>query len=189
MRRKIVSVVLTTALLGTAMVVQTAMADVETASISINEEETIEDIISVVNEVLPEASAEVERIYYDVPISKEEQAIIQDVCMYYAIDVKLVLAVACKESNFDETAIGDKGRSLGMYQIQPRYWDNIYNKDGELDLMNKLDATVACCEVLTFLYQKYNDTVRVLNAYNTGDPDNYNGYSSSVMQIRKEIKE
>lgn len=147
----------------------------------------IEYIQKVINHIDAEGPAQIERICYDVPLSADEQAGIQDICIMYGIDMRLVLAIAQKESGFDEAAVGDKEQSLGMYQIQPRYWSHVYGS--ELDLLNKYDATIACCEVLSYLYEKYGSTERVLNAYNTGNPDKYNGYSASILKIREEIRQ
>jgi hypothetical protein len=126
---------------------------------------------------------------YDVPFDFEEQQIMKSICDHYGMDYALILAIAKKESNFDASAIGDQGQSYGMYQIQPRYCYDIYSDEGPIDLLNKYEATVACCKVLTYLYGKFEDTVRVLNAYNTGKPDCYNGYSWDVLRIKEEIEQ
>lgn len=147
----------------------------------------IEYIQNVLTHIDNEDSAQIERICYDVPLSADEQAVIQDICIMYDIDMRLVLAIAQKESGFDAAAVGDRENSFGMYQIQPRYWKHVYGS--ELDLMNKYDATIACCEVLSYLYERYESTERVLNAYNTGSPDRFNGYSASILKIREEIQQ
>ena len=160
----------------------------KTAEAEIQPSPYIEEIVAAVDNISPEAPAEIPKVIYDVPLYEHEQEIIRDICIYYGIDMKLVMAIASKESNYQEDAVGDKGRSLGMYQIQPQYCEDIYNDEGPINLLDKYDATVACCKVLNYLYERYQDTMKVLNAYNTGDPDNYNGCSADILRIMEEIQ-
>jgi len=39
------------------------------------------------------------------------------------------------------------------------------------------------------LYTAYGDTTKVLNAYNTGDPNNYNGYANNILDGITQLKE
>lgn len=119
---------------------------------------------------------------FDVPLSIDVQEQIIDICEAYGYEPELLLAIAMVETSCDEMAIGDNGQSIGMYQIQPRWWKTTRN------LHDAVDSTYVACDVLNVLYEKYGDTTLVLNAYNLGNPNKYNGYSWKVLEKYRELK-
>lgn len=146
---------------------------------------TVEDIVGIINEF--EETTESPSVYtvYDIPIDSDIQVEMEKIAEFYGIDHLLLFAIAMKETGCDPDAVGDSGRSLGMYQIQPRWWTNYI---ATANLHDVLESTDAACFILDYLYSAYGDTMKVLNAYNTGDPNKYNGYSAAVLSIYDELK-
>ena len=63
-----------------------------------------------------------QRIYYNIPMSHELQDVVIDTCAIYGIDEKVVFAQIDAESSFDINKIGDNGDSIGLMQIQPKWY-------------------------------------------------------------------
>lgn len=136
-----------------------------------------------IQNVEPEAN-----IFYDIPISDEEQWNMAMIAGNFRIDYKLLLAIIKTESEFNPNQIGDNGRSFGLMQIQPRWWTSYFNDYGCSDWLSVSDNVTVGCAILRYLYDSYGDTVLVLNAYNTGNPNNYNGYSDRVLSNLYEVQ-
>lgn len=149
--------------------------------IYIDNQYSVDEIVEVIDEHDNICQEDVNYHVYDIPISIPEQIEIAKIAEFYEIDPVLLFAIAYSETNFTPEAVGDNGNSLGMYQIQPRWWKT------EMNLHDILESTVAACEILSYLYANYHDTIFVLNAYNTGNPNKYNGYSTKVMHCYDEI--
>lgn len=147
----------------------------------IDDQYSVDEIVEVIDERNIKYPEDVNYYVYDIPISAPEQIEIIKIAEFYGIDHILLFAIARCETNFTPEAVGDNGRSLGMYQIQPRWWKT------DMNLHDVLESTVAACEILSYLYANYHDTMLVLNAYNTGNPNKYNGYSTRVMNCYDEI--
>lgn len=60
--------------------------------------------------------------YYDVPLSASLQEYIFTLCNSHGIDPVLIISMIFRESSFQATNIGDSGNSLGLMQIQPRWF-------------------------------------------------------------------
>lgn len=119
--------------------------------------------------------------YYELNLSNDEQDIIRKICADYGLEFELVLAICQTETNCNPKEIGDYGNSYGIMQIQPRWWQGYFDKNNCKDWLDIQDNVIVGCEILNYLYTAYEETVRVLNAYNSSDPDYYNGYSDRVL--------
>lgn len=161
----------------------TVQDDVNELVVSLDDQYSVDDMIEIIDIFEEEIPDEIHHQVYDIPLDNDVQIEMQKIAEFYGIDHVLLLAIADKETGFDPDAIGDSGRSLGMYQIQPRWWKT------DKDLHDPLESTAAACEVLSYLYENYGDTIKVLNAYNTGNPNKYNGYSNDVMSRYYDILE
>ena len=67
------------------------------------------------------ASVEPSRVYFDVPLDKDLQNHIMDICEERGIDPRVAFAMIKCESGFRAETTGDGGNSLGLMQIQPRW--------------------------------------------------------------------
>ena len=110
----------------------------------------------------------VKRQYYDIPLSEYVQDVIFDECKKYNISPALVIAMIYQESRFDDTIIGDNGRSYGLMQIQKRYHKDRMIKLGCTDLLDPTQNIRVGVDLLAELKAQNNDIFWVLMAYNGG---------------------
>ena len=140
--------------------------------IEIVEIQTIEPIVSLL---------------YDIPLSDGDQLLIRDISNQFGIDYELLLAIIKTESEFKPNDVGDNGNSLGILQVQPQWWTSNFNAYECKDWFDIRDNVTVGCSILQYLYQHYGETIKVLNAYNSNKPNNFNGYSDSVISNLVEI--
>jgi soluble lytic murein transglycosylase-like protein len=120
-------------------------------------------------------------VLYDVPLDEELQLHIIERADAHGIDPAVIVAMACKESSYRPSAIGDGGKSFGLLQIQPRWHSARMNKLGCADLLDPYQNVVVGIDYLCDLLSKYGDMGKALTAYNRG---HYNG---TVTQYAKTI--
>ena len=117
------------------------------------EEQTTEEIIQL----------------YDVPLDAKLQLYIMDLCEEANISAALVIAVIERESNFNASAVGDSGNSLGLMQIQPKWHQWRMDELGGSDWFNPYNNVAVGVHILAGLFDTYGDDVYlVLMAYNGG---------------------
>lgn len=124
-------------------------------------------------------------IYYEVPFSKEQQDVMRCIAQEHGIDFKLLLAIGYTESRWNTMATSKSG-SMGVFQVQPKWWSKFIQGR---DLYDLYVNTEVACKILQEMYGKYTYTRNVLNAYNTGDSTNNNGYADLVLTHLAQIKE
>lgn len=105
---------------------------------------------------------------YDVPLDEDLQLYIMDLCEEVNISAALVIAVIERESNFNASAVGDSGNSLGLMQIQPRWHQERMNRLGCSNLLNPYENVAVGIDILAGLFAEYEDLAFVLMAYNGG---------------------
>lgn len=128
--------------------------------------------------------------FFDVPLSEDLQIHIFESCEEYNIDPAIIVAMACKESTYNASAIGDNGDSFGLLQIQP-YWH--YGRMVSLGCTDLLDPFQNVTVGVDFLCEQLNryggDMGKALTAYNQG---HYNGtvtdYANTILSIAEELK-
>lgn len=118
---------------------------------------------------------------YDVPLEVPLQEHIIEQADEHGIDPAVIVAMACKESSYRPSAIGDSGKSFGLLQIQPRWHSARMSKLGCTDLLDPYQNVVVGIDYLCDLLSKYGDMGKALTAYNRG---HYNG---TVTQYAKTI--
>lgn len=106
--------------------------------------------------------------YFDVPLDESLQDYIFEVCASYDVDPALVVAIIKKESNFNDDAKGDSGRSLGLMQIQPRWHQARMDRLGCPDLLNPYNNVTVGTDILAELFRTGKSLEWVLMAYNGG---------------------
>lgn len=133
-------------------------------------------------------------LIYDVPLEPELQIHIKQLCDSYGVDMPLVLAIIGQESNYQENAVGDRGNSIGLMQIQPQHHQSRMDKLGATDLLNPKDNVTVGIDILAELLRE-QDTEWAVTAYNAGkkaaDFNKQVGviseYAESVMILREDI--
>jgi len=139
-------------------------------------------IIPVDVQVVEIRNAEpVENLFYDIPLSDSDQLLIREISNQFGIDYELLLAIIKTESEFKPNDVGDNGNSLGILQVQPQWWTSNFNAYECKDWFDIRDNVTVGCSILQYLYQHYGETIKVLNAYNSNKPNNFNGYSDKVL--------
>lgn len=117
--------------------------------------------------IVPTTVAE-ETVYFDVPLSHEIQDFIFAECEEKNIAPALVIAIIERESNYNSDAVGDKGKSLGLMQIQSRWHSERMEKLGVTDLMNPYENIKVGIDLIADLRETNSDVLYVLMAYNGG---------------------
>ena len=140
-----------------------------------------------------------QRTYFDCPLSHDLQDYIANLCEEASIDPAVIIAMIGRESGYRENAKGDKGKSLGLMQIQPRWhYDRMEKLDCD-DLLDPYDNVTVGIDFLAELTDKYDGNINMaLMAYNagaTGAKKNWfskgvyeNKYSRAVMKLAEDLK-
>lgn len=138
--------------------------------------------------------------YFDCPLSHNLQDFIASLCEESSIDPAVIIAMIGRESGYRADAKGDKGKSIGLMQIQPRWHSERMEALDCDDLLDPYDNVTVGIDFLGELIEKYDGNVNMaLMAYNagaTGAKRNWfskgiyeNKYSKAVMKLAEELKE
>ena len=132
--------------------------------------EPVEEIV-VTAEEPAEIIEEPESIYtyYDVPLTDEQQEIIQTIAHENCVPYEIVLGVMYAESNFRPEAVGDSGNSLGIMQVQPKWHTWRLEETGGSDWMDAVDNAKVGIHILAEKLENYGNVEKALVVYNMGD--------------------
>lgn len=153
-----------------------------------SEEASAEEILETVTE---EAPTEPEFSGYDfIPLPNDFQKQVNIFCDEHDISFNIVMAVIRTESNFQMNIVGDNGNSIGLMQIQPRWWQSLANIHG-LDIYEPIDNVHLGIIILTDLIKRNsNDLNKALKQYNSGNPNTtFTGYIDKVHANSKWLNE
>lgn len=117
---------------------------------------------------IDEKNEELERVYYDVPLSEDLQDHIFNLCDEKGIEYKVAMALIHTESRFDATCVGDSGNSLGLMQIQPRWHYERMERLGCNDLLDPYQNVTVGLDLFSDLLEEYGVVEYALMAYNGG---------------------
>lgn len=141
-----------------------------------------------VTESTEESDPEIEYTFYDVPLDIETQKEVISICSEYGLEYELILGIITVEcESFNPKSTGDGGASLGLMQIQPKWWSDTMEREGVTDLLDPLQNIRCGCAILNELKNTYGTEYRALQAYNTGRPDTKNGYAEKVYRRVDEL--
>ena len=111
----------------------------------------------------------IRKLYSKVPMSARYQKWIDKKCKKYGISTNVVLGVMKVESNFKVKISGDRGRSLGLMQIQKRYHTKRMKKLSATNLLDAYDNATVGVDYLAELYKSNGrNWHKTLMAYNGG---------------------
>lgn len=134
--------------------------------------------------------------FFDIPLDEDLQTYIFELSEGIGIDPAIVIAIIEKESNYDASAVGDHGRSLGLMQIQFR-WHTA--RMAELGCDDLLDARQNVCvgiDILADLLGEGKSIEWVLMAYNGGhtyadrlaSEGRVSEYAAEVLKMTEELE-
>lgn len=116
---------------------------------------------------------------YNVPLDADLQFFIIQICEEHHIDPAVVISIIDAESDFDADAIGDKGASFGLMQIQARWHQERMDKLGVTNLLDPYQNVKVGVDYLVELLDSYDgDMTKALMAYNAGQLGAYKYYFS-----------
>ena len=115
-----------------------------------------------------EEEPETLKAYDDIPLSEEEQIYMQQICMENNISYEFALALMESESHFDAEAVGDKGESVGYFQINSINWPRMESEYG-LNVHDPMDNIAAGILILREKFEKFEDPYQVIICYKAGD--------------------
>lgn len=110
------------------------------------------------------ATTETVHLYYDVPLSRDLQDYIIDLCKVNNISPELVLAIIKVESNYCATAVNASESCYGLMQIN-RCNFAAYQLDEPTDDFENVRVGIT---MLAELLDKHGDINKALMAYNCG---------------------
>ena len=114
------------------------------------------------------SGAEVGFVPLDVPMDEEMQKFIYCLSYGYNIDFPLVMALIESESSFKVDIIS-KTNDYGLMQINKVNHKWLTEKLGVTDFLDPYENTRSGIFILRKLFEKYEDTEKVLMAYNLGE--------------------
>ena len=152
------------------------------------------EVDAALNPSAEEMHAEEPAPMYDVPLDKELQSHINELCDHYDVDMPLVLAIIGQESGYNPGLTGDGGNSIGLMQIQPKWHSARMDKLGVTDLADPYQNVTVGIDLLAELLASGSEEWAI-TAYNAGTAKaDFNRevgvtseYTESVLILRGEI--
>lgn len=134
------------------------------------EDEILEQVVveSFTAEIPFEECKDDGALYFDVPLDHKLQDYIFALCEEKCIDPAIIIAMIDKESKFDIDIIGDKGKSYGLMQIQPRWHKERMEELGVTDLLDPYQNVTVGIDILAELLESGESLEWALMAYNGG---------------------
>lgn len=110
-----------------------------------------------------------ETIYYNVPLSFEQQDTVRASAEEFGVPFSLALAVIEVESSYNPDAVSSDGKSIGAMQIHEVNHKTLKKALGEDELSSLRANTRAGCFLLGAYLEKYGNESMALMAYNLGE--------------------
>ncbi|HAX58728.1 MAG TPA: hypothetical protein DCY19_02250 [Eubacterium sp.] len=112
-----------------------------------------------------------EQHIYEIPLSPELQNRVRELADQYELSYELVLAVIMTESSGRADTVGDGGDSIGLMQIQPKWYGELIAKTG-LSVDKPVENVELGIRILLGFIEENNGSLdRALKQYNSGTPD------------------
>lgn len=106
--------------------------------------------------------------YFDVPLSEDLQSYIFELCESYEVDSTIIVAMIFRESSFRAHIVGDHGNSLGLMQIQPKWFQERMRELGLTNLLDPYQNVTLGIDYVAELMSSGKSIEWVLMAYNGG---------------------
>lgn len=127
--------------------------------------------------------------YYrdDVPLEYGLQDCLHLACQEFDVDYCVMLALIEKETAFQNIA-GDSGQSKGYCQIQKKWWADLMDEIGAVDLTDPKDNFRTACAIIADHIEKYGKVEYALTAYNSGSPGT-SQYATEVLEFAEKWRD
>ena len=124
-----------------------------------------------------------EQHIYEIPLSPELQNSVRELADKYELSYELVLAVIMTESSGRADTVGDGGASVGLMQIQPKWYGELIAETG-LSVDKPVENVELGIRILLGFIEENNGSLdKALKQYNSGNPDfPDNGYIEKVYE-------
>ena len=123
-----------------------------------------------------------EYVYYDIPLTEEQQRYVQRTAEENNVPYEIVLGVMYVESRYRADAVGDSGDSVGIMQVQPKWHGHRMERLGVTDLTDPMQCAAVGIDILGEKIAQYGNLEKALVAYNAGRP-----YAPSTEYSRKVV--
>ena len=120
----------------------------------------------------------VEKRYYDIPLDKDLQDHIFEICKERDIDPAIVIGIIERESDFRPKLMGDGGKSYGLMQVMKKWHVGRMKKLGVTNLKDPYQNVLVGIDYLDELIDRDRGVEWALMAYN-GGPSYANRKSAS----------
>ena len=179
--------------IGVVAILLTVFGSFYLASLAFGSEKPAE--VPQVEKSLLKTKTEPVAVIWDVPLDKDLQLFIADLCEEYHMEPELVLAVIGQESNFNAHAIGDGGDSLGLMQVQTKWHSDVMQQLECDDLLDPYQNVTVGVTILKDLLDK-GTLEWALMAYNGGETyanqklmtGQISDYAEAVILLTEELK-
>lgn len=124
-----------------------------------------------------------EQHIYEIPLAPELQNSVRELADKYELSYELVLAVIMTESSGRADTVGDGGASIGLMQIQPKWYGELIAETG-LSVDKPVENVELGIRILLGFIEENNGSLdKALKQYNSGNPDfPDNGYIEKVYE-------
>lgn len=153
--------------------IETLPHEIETLPASFEPPERESDTVCIETQPVTECQTQVapEQHIYDIPLSPELQNSVRELADKYELSYELVLAVIMTESSGRADTVGDGGDSVGLMQIQPKWYGELIAETG-LSVDKPVDNVELGIKILLGFIEENNGSLdRALKQYNSGTPD------------------
>lgn len=143
--------------------------------------DTVCEETQIVTESHPEVA--LEQHIYDIPLSPELQNSVRELADKYELSYELVLAVIMTESSGRADTVGDGGDSIGLMQIQPKWYGELIAETGLCVDKPIENVELGILILRSFMDENDGSLDKALKQYNSGNPDfSDNGYIEKVYE-------
>lgn len=153
--------------------IETLPHEIETLPVVFEPPEHETDTVCAETQTGTEAHPQVapEQHIYEIPLSPELQNSVRELADQYELSYELVLAVIMTESSGRADTVGDGGASIGLMQIQPKWYGELIAKTG-LSVDKPVENVELGIRILLGFIEENNGSLdRALKQYNSGTPD------------------
>lgn len=106
--------------------------------------------------------------YDDVPLDEDLQIAMQHICDEKHVNFEFAVALMISESNGNTEAVGDSGRSVGLFQIRKDIWADYMMENYGLDLDKPVDNIEAGVRLIAEYIETFETVEGVVMAYKCG---------------------
>ena len=107
---------------------------------------------------------------------------IDDIAVRSGVDPNIVKAIIMEESGGNPNAVGDGGESIGLMQIQSRWYQTKMEELGIVNLYDAQENVILGCAILSDLYDKYGNHEDALSVYNSGNVHDGKQYAERILK-------